>query len=209
MFNPIGRFFVIEGIDGSGKSTFARSLAEFIQAQGRPVLLTREPGATELGKVLRSLVQESKSSIDPYAELLLFTADRAQHMAQVVRPALGRGQIVITDRFKYSSLAYQGYGRDLDKSFIECINDKVTRDVQPDLVFYCKIDPQIAIARCINRNEKQTRFEAEGQLFMQKVSDGFDTIFENMPNVVTIDAHASQEKMLSQAIAILQKRSLL
>jgi dTMP kinase len=203
MFNAKGRFFVVEGIDGSGKSTLARALAAYAKALVAEVVLTKEPGATDLGKVVRGLVQESKSIIDPYAEFLLFAADRAQHMTQVIKPILDRGGVVITDRFKYSSLAYQGYGRGLDKDFIESVNNRVTHYIEPHIIFYCKIDPQMALSRCISRNEKQTRFEAEGASFMRKVADGFDTIFKNNSQVVIIDASKSQEEMFDQARNVL------
>jgi dTMP kinase len=208
MFNANGRFFVVEGIDGSGKSTLARALSEQMQQQGLEVVLTREPGATELGKVLRTLVQESKSTLDPYAELLLFAADRAQHMADIVKPALARGALVITDRFKYSSLAYQGYGRELNAQFIAHVNDYITRDVQPDIIFYCAVEPEVALARCSSRGEKQTRFEAEGLPFLKKVAQGFETIFKNNPKVIRIDATQSPDEMLKQAMQAIEKADL-
>jgi dTMP kinase len=200
MFQSKGRFFVVEGIDGSGKSTLTRRLSDYMKAQGRDVVFTKEPGASELGKVLRCLVQESKSTIDPYAELLLFAADRAQHMTEVVKPALARGAIVISDRFKYSSLAYQGFGRGLDQHFIAMVNDHITHDVQPHSIFYCKINHEQAFERCDNRGEKQTRFEGAGLEFMQRVSQGFDEIFKNNPKVVYIDAEKTQEEMFNQAL---------
>lgn len=205
MFNAKGRFFVVEGIDGSGKSTLARALAEYAKAQGRNVVLTREPGATELGKILRGIVQESKSTIDPYAEILLFAADRAQHMAEIIKPAVERGDIVITDRFKYSSLAYQGFGRGLDQEYIKLVNDRFTHDLEPDAVFYCAIKPEEAHVRCVTRAQQVTRFEAAGLEFMKRVSHGFDDIFKHNPRVVIIDANKSKEEMQAQAIEELDK----
>src|ERR1700730_16197149 len=129
-----GMLIVIEGIDGAGKSTLAKSLADILTTQGNTVLLTKEPGGSQLGKQLRTILQNQPIPITPIAEYLLFAADRAQHIEQVVKPALERGAIVISDRMGDSSLAYQGYGRGIDKNNIRTVNQWAMQGLTPDLV---------------------------------------------------------------------------
>lgn len=171
-----GKLITFEGIDGSGKSTLSKAVYEKLLNQGFSVLLTKEPGATEFGKTLRKMLQESEVKIDPKAEFLLFAADRAQHIEQVVLPALKAGKIVISDRMADSSLAYQGYGRNLDKEIINKVNSWAMQGLKPDLTIYIKIDYETAIGRIKKRDEKLTNFEKEKTEFFQRVIQGFDEI---------------------------------
>ncbi len=189
-----GTLITIEGIDGSGKSSAARALKDSL-SQHYDVLLTKEPGATELGKHLRTLLQQRTFDVCPRAEFLLFAADRAQHIEEVVVPALKAGKIVISDRMADSSRAYQGFGRGLNDEWIRRINDWAMQGITPDLTFYLKTDYATAIARLKKRNEQVTVFEQERGAFFERVIEGFETIFKERSSVITIDAAEPEEKV--------------
>jgi len=188
-----GILISVEGIDGSGKSTLAKNLAAQLQARGLPVLLTKEPGGTHLGQQLRTLLQERTVTIDPIAEFLLFAADRAQHFSQIVMPALAQNMVVISDRMADSSLAYQGYGRALDKDQITSINIWAMQGKQPDLTIFCDVPITVATERLRIRNLTLTSFEKEKTEFMERVLLGFNEIVKNRDNVLHIDGTKSQE----------------
>jgi dTMP kinase len=188
-----GVYITFEGIDGSGKSSAARFLYERI-SRVRPALLTKEPGATELGKNLRTLLQLRTFNVTAEAEFLLFASDRAQHWQEHIKPALEKGMVVISDRSADSSLAYQGYGRGIDKAMIQQVNSWVMEGRTPDLTIYLKIDYETAMGRLKDRHET-TVFEREHKAFFDRISEGFDTIFAQRNNVITIDARCSQEEV--------------
>jgi dTMP kinase len=181
-----GMLIVIEGIDGAGKSTLAQSLAQQLQKDGHSVLLTKEPGGSKLGKQLRTILQTQPIPITPIAEYLLFAADRAQHIEQVVKPALEKGIIVISDRMADSSLAYQGYGRGIDRNHIRSINTWAMQNVQPNIVFYLKINAAQAIERLATRITVSA-FEKENISFIERLITGFDEIFAQRTNVISLD----------------------
>jgi dTMP kinase len=130
----------------------------------------------------------------------LFAADRAQHFEEVVCPAISQGKLVISDRLADSSLAYQGYGRGIDRLLIDQTNQWAMQSIKPDLIFYLKIDPKIAYQRVIARNEKLTSFESEKLEFWYKVAHGFETIFANRKDVITLDATLSPYELTTIAI---------
>ncbi len=202
-----GLLVVFEGIDGSGKSSLATSSTQELKKLGHEVVLTKEPGGTDFGKNLRSILQQRSHEISPKAEFLLFAADRAQHVAQLVLPALNSGKIVISDRMSDSALAYQGYGRGLDKEMIKSVNSWAMGDLEPDLIFYLKIDYKTAFARTIRRNEQLTDFEKEKSEFFDKVIHGFDKIFEEKNklknNVIILDATKTQEELLQEVVKVI------
>ena len=198
-----GLLISFEGIDGSGKSTLASSCMQELTKLGYDSILTKEPGGTDFGKNLRSILQQRSHEISPKAEFLLFAADRAQHVAQLVTPALKSGKIVISDRMSDSALAYQGYGRGLDKDMIITVNKWAMNGLEPDLIIYLKIDYKTAFARTIKRNEALTDFEKEKSDFFEKVIHGFDIIFKDKNNVVTLDATKTQEELLKEALEII------
>ena len=204
-----GYLITVEGIDGSGKSTLAQTCAQELQKKGYPVLFTKEPGATPLGKHLRSLVQEKQVAISPLAEYLLFAADRAQHFAQIVIPALEKKMIVISDRMADSSLAYQGYGRGLNKDHIQQVNQWCMNTITPDLTLYVRIPIATAIERIKARNQALTSFEKEKQDFTQRVMDGFETIMKHRSNSVILDGLKTPEQLatdgLQKIMALLEK----
>lgn len=185
-----GLLIAIEGIDGSGKSTLAQHLAQQLGKQF-PVLLTKEPGDTPLGKHLRTLVQEKQVPICSKAEFLLFAADRAQHFESMIIPALEQKKIIISDRLADSSLVYQGFGRGLSLDVIKNTNEWAMNGLRPDLVLYLKIDAKTATERIRARNLALTSFEKEKEAFIEKLIHGFDTLFENRANVITVNAHES------------------
>jgi len=193
----------IEGIDGCGKSLLAQSLYKLLCDKGLDIVLTKEPGSTNLGQGLRKILHEQKKDVCDLSEYLLFAADRAQHFVQVVLPALNENKIVISDRMADSSLAYQGYGRGLDIDMIKTVNKWTMQDIEPDLVFYVKIDPQTALARVAKRNEKLTSFEKEKLDFWQRVINGFEFIFKDRKNVITLDGRLKPEEVLAQALEAL------
>lgn len=193
-----GFLIAFEGIDGCGKTTLSRLVYQELLQKNYPVLLTREPGGTESGKKIRTLVHEHTFS--PRAEFLLFAADRAEHIDRMVRPALMEGKIVVSDRMADSSRAYQGYGRGLDMSVVEQILAWVMHDVRPDMVVYCKIDPARAWQRIVARNEQLTPFEREKHAFYERVTLGFETIFAGRQDVFVVDATQTPTELAHQVV---------
>jgi dTMP kinase len=188
-----GLLITFEGIDGSGKSSAAQALYASLKDEF-PVILTREPGATELGKRLRTILQNRTFVVEPKAEYLLFAADRAQHMESVVLPALKANKIVISDRMADSSLAYQGYARGVDPEMICSINKWAMQGRQPDLTVYLEIEYEVARKRLALRQEEATVFEQERAEFFERVSQGFEVAFINR-KVVRIDASRSEQEV--------------
>ncbi|MHB9026059.1 MAG: dTMP kinase [Armatimonadota bacterium] len=165
-----GRFLVLEGVDGSGKSTQARLLAEWLQGQGRPTVLTYEPGGTALGEQLRAILLSSSVACAPRAELLMMLAARAQHVSEVIRPALQEGKVVISDRFSLSSLAYQGFGRGIPLDEIREADAVARGGLEPDRTLLLDLSLDDALARI---GERQDRFEGEGRAFLQRIVEGY------------------------------------
>lgn len=149
--------------------------------------MTKEPGDTTLGQKLRHILHEEKEHVCDLSEYLLFASDRAQHFTQIVIPALKQNKIVISDRMADSSLAYQGYGRGLNLEMIKSVNKWAMQNIEPDLTFYIKIDAKTAFDRIKKRNKTLTSFEKEKLEFWNKVLFGFEQIFKNRKNVITID----------------------
>lgn len=196
-----GVVIAVEGIDGSGKSTLAKNLAATLTTVSYPVLLTKEPGATSLGKQIRTIVQEHKEPINFKAEFLLYAADRAQHWHELILPNKAHNKLIISDRMSDSSLVYQGYGRSLSIEYIQCINSWVMDNQKPDLTLYVKVDVETALTRIRVRNEKLTRFEQEKKEFFERLSNGFDTLYQQRTDVFIIDGHQPIETITNQATA--------
>jgi dTMP kinase len=185
-----GTFVVFEGVEGAGKGTQVRLAREFLEGQGHDVLVTREPGGTDLGERVRdSLLEKSgNQSVDARAEALLFAASRAQHVSRVIRPALEEGKIVLCDRYVDSSLAYQGAGRGLGEQDVLSLNVWATQGLFPDLVILLHLEPGRGLARV---GDDQDRIEAEDESFHSKVADAFLKIAEDHPErfrIVDADA---------------------
>jgi len=177
-----GLFITFEGGDGSGKSTQAELLSEWLADSGRTVVRSREPGGTDVGLELREIVLHSRGHIAPRAEALIYAADRAQNIATKVRPAVERGEIVIQDRYLDSSVAYQGAGRVLDAEEVRGISVWATEDFRPDLTILLDLDETIGRERL---NEVRTRFdrlEAEKSDFHARVRAGYLALAEAEPD---------------------------
>ena len=165
-----GLFIAFEGGEGSGKSTQSRLLAGWFEAQGRSVVLTRQPGGTDVGATLRSiLLSPETGDLAPRTEALIYLADKAEHAAKVVGPALDAGQVVITDRYVESMLAYQGAGRDLDPRELEPIADWATGNLNPEITIVLDVDPKVGLARAGDHD----RIEAEPVEFHERVRQYF------------------------------------
>lgn len=207
-----GILIALEGIDGSGKTTLAKNLASMLQKSGHETVLTKEPGDTPVGKTIRLIINESKEDIVPVTEFLLFSADRAQHIQQVVKPALNAGKIVISDRMADSSLAYQGYGRGLDLNFIKTVTKCVMSNVEPDLIIYLALDFSTAIKRIMSGRQHLTRFEKEEQEFYKNIINGFEQIFKERQNVLKLDASQDKETLAQKAfdnvIGLIKRKNL-
>ncbi|HWP23058.1 MAG TPA: dTMP kinase [Candidatus Binatia bacterium] len=173
------RFITFEGGDGTGKTTQIRALGEYLSAKGRLCLLTREPGGTPLGELIRKVLLEAGDrQIVPPAELFLYLADRAQHVGEVIRPAIESGKIVLSDRFTDSTVAYQGYGRGIDLGLLRKLNDVADQGCRPDLTFLLDCPVEAGLARTARRGleakrPSEDRFEREGMKFHEKVRAGF------------------------------------
>ena len=176
-----GKFIVIEGIDGCGKTTQIRELSRWLPDSGlmnknSKLITTREPGGSLLGKKLRTLILEKNKNNKPsaLAELLLYSADRAEHVSKIISPALKSKDWVLSDRFADSTLAYQGYGRNINLETIKNIESIVCQGETPDLTIFLEISPEESILR--RKNEIPDRMESEGIKFLEKVNNGFRLI---------------------------------
>jgi dTMP kinase len=167
----LGLFITFEGGEGCGKSTQSRLLLKKLEQQNVPVVLTHEPGGTALGNELRkTLKRKQSSSISPQAELFLLAASRAQLVAEVIRPALEEGKVVLCDRFTHSTIVYQGYGRGLDFTAIKMVNNMATKHLNPDLIILLDISPEEGLAR---KQSLKDRFELEDLSFHRRVREGY------------------------------------
>ncbi len=173
---PRAPFITFEGVEGAGKTTLTQRLAHWLQAQGIPVLLTREPGGSALGKQLRPILLHEP--LDAWAELFLFLADRRQHTLQVILPALEQGTWALCDRYADSTLVYQGYGRGLDIALVQRLNALATADLTPDLTVLIDLPVQDALARANAPN----RFEAETLAFHTRIREGYLQIAHAEPS---------------------------
>lgn len=189
-----GIWVTFEGGDGSGKSTQAALLGSWLEAQGRTVLRTREPGGSEVGMLIRDIVLHHRGDIAPRAEALLYAADRAHHVATVVRPALQRGDVVVQDRYLDSSVAYQGAGRVLDAGEVRELSLWATEGALPDLTVLLDIDPSLARKRLDADDKPFDRLEAEKEEFHTRVRESFLALAAAEPQrFLVVDATADPE----------------
>jgi dTMP kinase len=193
-----GRWVAFEGGEGSGKSTQAARLANEVDA-----VLTREPGGTALGRSLRALLLDG-DGIDARTEALLMAADRAQHVAEVVRPALAAGRPVVSDRSAYSSLAYQGVGRGLGVAQVRALCDWATDGLWPDVVVLLEVTPSVSAAR--REGEQPDRMESAGDDFHARVAAGFRALAEAEPSRwLVVDGSGSVDEVTSRVRAALDR----
>jgi dTMP kinase len=187
-----GRFITLEGTEGAGKSTQIKLLAERIQAAGHKVRLLREPGGTPIGEEIRHTLQHSaqNEAMTPEAELLLINASRAQLVRQIIRPALAAGEVVVCDRFYDSTLAYQGYGRQLDLGRVHEIIDFAVGETRPDLTLMLHVP--LAVSEQRQKGRSSDRFEQAGRAFFERVEHGFRALARADPHRIKwIDASRS------------------
>jgi dTMP kinase len=195
-------FIAFEGINGCGKTTLHRGLSAKLSTAGHQVVNTREPGGTPLGQELRKLLLnwqgEAKS---PRAELLLFAADRAEHVDKVIRPALDRGSWVLCDRFLYSTITFQGHGRGLNRTWIDQANSLAVQNTLPDLVILLDLPPDEAFKRIASRTGSDPdAFEHEHLDFHTRIRDGFLECAQELPTpFLLLDGRRTPEELLTQA----------
>lgn len=199
-------FITFEGIEGSGKSTALARLKDWLQEHGHGATLTREPGGSRLGGILRSILLDiGNDDLTGETELFLYLADRSQHVHQVIRPALAEGVAVISDRYADSTVVYQGYGRGLDPALLHRLNDVAVRGLWPDLTLLFDVEPEIGLKRATTRNLREGtgategRFEAESLAFHTRVREGYLTWAAlNKERFRIIDAAASPDEVFEQ-----------
>ena len=201
-----GLFISLEGIDGSGKSTQAKTLATWLAARGRDPVLTREPGGAPGAEAIRRLLVEGEPDRwSPETEILLFTAARRDHLERTIRPALAMGRDVITDRFADSTRVYQGATRGDLRSLVDDIHDRVI-GIDPDLTLILDIDPEIALARGLARRSGEDRFEDFGLGFQKKLHAGFRALAAEIPaRCVLVDASRAPEAIAADIRAIVDR----
>ena len=198
-----GRFIALEGIDGSGKSTQARMLADALEAAGRAVLRTREPGGTPVGELIRDVVLAAPSlSMSLLAEVHLFAASRAEHVATVLRPALEQGTWVVSDRFVDSSLAFQGAGRGFGIDAVWDLNRAAVDGVLPDVAVAIVVPVPLAASR---RAPSPDRIEAEGEGFHLRVAEGYRELAERFPGRVRlVDGVGTPDEVHARVLAVVE-----
>jgi dTMP kinase len=211
-----GKFITFEGLDGVGKSTQMENLARWLRERNINVLTTREPGGTELGQKLRTVLLSSRTSgLSPLAELALMFADRAQHIDEQILPALKRGQWVLCDRFTDSSEAYQGGGRELGSEVVLQLHKTLCRDLKPDLTILMLTDLEHSIRRARRRNQEQSRasehdenrFEKEDRAFHQRVLQTYLAISQREPErVAPVEAKEPVDKVHKKILSVVESR---
>ena len=215
----IGKFIVFEGVEGGGKTTQIQLLRDWLLEKKQSsellskfinleVIVTREPGGTKLGQALRELLLNTDISgeqIQERAELLLYAADRSQHIENLIKPYLEKGAIVLCDRFTDSTIAYQGYGRGLDLELIQKLNHIATGGLKSDLTFWLDIDVKIGLNRAKNRG-KIDRMEQADIQFHQRVQKGYQELAKSNPLIVRIDANLTMNKVQEQIQEVLREK---
>lgn len=221
-----GKFITFEGLDGTGKSTQLRKLAAALRSGGHKVVETREPGGTATGeKIRRVLLDSSTHGLSPMAEMALMFASRAQHIAQVIRPALDGGQIVLCDRFTDSTEAYQGSGRKLGSAAVLELHRILCGDLQPDLTILLESDPAMSVGRARLRNQRasdrakssnksavkthadENRFEQQSRSFFARVRDGYTAIAaRESQRVVAVDASGTPTQTHRRIVEIVGRK---
>lgn len=204
-------FITFEGIEGSGKTTQIGRAHAFLEDRGQTVVLTREPGGTAIGKKIRAILLDPESDrLDPTAELLLYFADRAQHLKEKVQPSLAKGATVLCDRYYDATLAYQGHARGLGIPLIEHLHRLVFDDFKPDLTFLLDLPPQTGLARAWRQIEsgartgKETRFETETLKFHESVRQGYLALAHREPRRFRmIDASLPTDAVWEQILSVL------
>ena len=212
-----GKFITFEGLDGCGKSTQAEKLAAVLREQGFQVLVTREPGGTATGEKIRHLLLDtSTAGLSPFAELALMFASRAQHIEEVIQPALAQGQVVLCDRFTDSTEAYQGGGRKLGSEPVLALHHILCGDLKPELTILMDSEVAASVERARRRNrrrdptgrgENENRFEQESRAFFGRVRNTYLAIAAREPGrVVVVDARGSAEETHAEIVKVVRRK---
>ena len=199
-----GKLITFEGGEGAGKTTLIEGIFSYLTSRGYTVIKTREPGGTRLSEKVRSLLLEKSGTVSPFAELALFLASRAQHVEEVLLPALNEGTIILCDRFNDSSVAYQGIARGLGKEKVDWACRFFSQNLEPDHTFFLDIDPSLGLFRA-QKIKEQDRIEQEGFPFHKKVRNAFlEIAMENPKRVHVLDATLPKERVLEEALKCLK-----
>lgn len=201
-----GLFITLEGPDGSGKSTIIKLIGNYLEKKGIDFIMTREPGGTLIAEEIRHIVLDEKNTnMGKETEALLYAASRAQHVHEKIRPSLEEGKLVLCDRFVLSSLAYQGVGRGLGIDEVKAINDFGVKGLNPDLILFFHIDPELTLKRKF-LEDSPDRLEQEGSEFHKKVYEGYMELLKLYPeNIKIIDATKTIEEVLEQSIGEIEE----
>ncbi|HDK26146.1 MAG TPA: dTMP kinase [Candidatus Atribacteria bacterium] len=211
-----GIFITFEGLEGCGKTTQAKMLYNYLNKKGISSVFTKEPGGTKIGQRIRKILLDQKNEgMDYKTEMLLFLASRAENVRLVILPALGEGKIVISDRFCDSTTVYQGYGRGINLKIINYLNNLVIGKAIPDITFFLDIEPQEGLKRSTSfSNSREIRFEEEfinkkiidGQLFLERVRDGYYQLLQEEERIRIINANRSKEEIFEEIVGIVNER---
>jgi dTMP kinase len=202
-----GLFLVVEGVEGAGKTTQVELLSRWMSSTGIRHLTTREPGGTPVGEALRSLVlNRTDLELTPESELLLILAARAAFVKEVVRPALERGDVVLSDRYDLSTFAYQGWGRGLDLDAVRRLSAFATGGLSPDLYLLLDVAVREGAARQRLQGKGTDRFEGQGEAFLSRVRDGYLSLAESEPSVHLLDATGTSDAVHKRVKTLLQAR---
>jgi dTMP kinase len=201
-----GRFIVLEGLEGAGKSTAIKTIYDYLFPRVPEIITTREPGGTHVGETVRSLVKATKldEPLDARAELLLFYAARVQLLNHIILPALSRGAWVVADRFELSTYAYQGGGRQLDLNMIQHLSNFCLGDLEPDLTIFLELSPELGLERACLRGKKD-RIEDESMSFFKNVHASYHQHLKRFRHVQIIDASQSLDTVQSTIINTLEQ----
>lgn len=201
-----GLFITVEGPDGSGKTTQIKALEAYFKQKGYDVVITREPGGTKISEKIREIILDKENKeMDSITEALLYAASRAQHVTEVIKPAVDNGKIVICDRFMDSSIVYQGIGRKLGIRLIENMNKIAVKNYMPDITFLFKLQPEVGIERKANQGNKD-RLESENLAFHERVFEGYMMLEKLYPHrIKAIDANKSIEEIHQEMINAIER----
>lgn len=201
-----GLFVTFEGIDGCGKTTQIEKLSSELESSGIPYVLIREPGGTEIGEKIRTiLLDKANSRMHARTEILLYEAARAQIVEERILPEIKEGKVVICDRFFDSTMAYQGFARGLGQETVEMLNGFSTAGLSPDVTFLLDLDEQTAYERRHGRSDEEDRLEAEGLAFMRKVREGYLAISRNNERIHVIDAASSPDEIFQRVKQVVRE----
>lgn len=209
MKNRKGKFITFEGCEGSGKSTQLRLLAERLDKEGVPYILTREPGGSDIAEQIRGVILDGKNTaMCDECEALLYAAARVQHLEEIVKPALESGKLVVCDRYVDSSFAYQGVARGLGLPFIESINAFALSAYMPDLTVFLNISPRAAFERK-HGADKNDRMEQQGLAFHEKVYEGYLSLLEKYPRICPVDCGGTKWQTAERIFALLKENNII